>query len=84
MADSGTSSSRSNRPVTKPRGRSEARKTYEKKTNATRIFLCDAFERWRAFSEEHNLKTDPITMHRKKRYGEHFDNITNLSDNVTL
>ena len=57
MADSGASSSSSNCLFTKPLSRSEARKAYEKKRNATRMFVCDAFERWRVFSKEHNLKT---------------------------
>jgi hypothetical protein len=58
MADSGASSSAKNPSNTKRRCRSDARKVYDKKRDASRIFLLDAFERWRAFKQEHNLKTD--------------------------
>ena len=58
MADSGASCSGINPSNTKRRSKSEGRKIYEKKRDASRAFLFDAFERWRAFREEYNLKTD--------------------------
>ena len=56
MADSKAPSSKPN-PNTSRFGRSEARKEY-KKWNASRVCLFEAFERWRAFRDEHGLKTD--------------------------
>ena len=58
MADSGASSSAKSPSNTKRRCRSDARKVYDKKRDASKVFLFDTFERWRAFKEERNLKTD--------------------------
>ncbi len=58
MVDSSASSSAKNPSSTKCRCRSDARKVYDKKTDASKISLFDAFERRGAFKQEHNLKTD--------------------------
>ena len=53
MADSRAAS-----PNASLSGRSEARKGYDRKRNASRVCLFKAFERWRAFQDEHGLQTD--------------------------
>ena len=56
MADSRASSFKPN-PNTSRFGRSEARKEYHKKRNASGVCLFEASER-RRFRDEHDLKTD--------------------------
>ena len=58
MADSGASTSCQNPSSKISSSRSEARKQYETKRDASRVVLVDAFEKWREFREEHGLKTD--------------------------
>ena len=58
MADSVASSLDQNPSNTSRRIRSAARKEYDKKRDASKIFLFDAFERWRELKKEHNLKSD--------------------------
>ena len=58
MADSAAPSSDINPSEISHRTRSEARREYDKKRDASKVCLFDAFEKWRAFKEEHKLKTD--------------------------
>ena len=58
MADSRASSSKVNPSNTSRSSRSEARKEYDRKQNASRVSLFEAFEWWREFQDEHDLKTD--------------------------
>ena len=58
MADSRASSSKVNPTNTSRSSSSEARKEYDRKRNASTVSLFEAFERWREFQDEHDLKTD--------------------------
>ena len=58
MADEGGPSSSDGNPSRKRRIRTEARKEYDKKRDASRVFLFDAIERWRTLKEDKNFKTD--------------------------
>ena len=55
MADSGSSSSQG-----KPSSRFDkgSLKKLQKKRNASRVCLYEAFETWRVFKDENNLKSD--------------------------
>ncbi|XP_028408627.1 uncharacterized protein LOC114531170 isoform X2 [Dendronephthya gigantea] len=58
MADSDAPSSNINPSEISRHTRSEARREYDKKRDASKVCLFYTFERWRAFKEEHKLKTD--------------------------
>ena len=58
MADSRASSSKMNPSNTSRSSQSEARKEYDRKRNASRVSLFEAFEKWREFQDKHGLKTD--------------------------
>ena len=55
MGDSGASSSQGNPSSRFDKG---SLKKLQKKRNASRVCLYEAFERWRVFKDEHNLKSD--------------------------